>query len=82
MAALADVKTRTDSAIHEDVVYELKWDAKISSNDIAVAVGDALRLRFQLHGERCRGEGSQAGVWSARGGEQYLSESVIDANRP
>jgi hypothetical protein len=29
MAALADVKTRTDSAIHEDVVYELKWTQRL-----------------------------------------------------
>jgi osmotically-inducible protein OsmY len=40
MATLADVKTRTDSAIREDVVFELKWDPKITSNDIAVAVND------------------------------------------
>jgi osmotically-inducible protein OsmY len=42
MAALADVKTRTDSSIREDVVFELKWDPKISSNDIAVAVKDGV----------------------------------------
>jgi osmotically-inducible protein OsmY len=42
MAALADVKTRTDSAIREDVIYELKWDPKITSNDIAVAVKDGV----------------------------------------
>src|SRR5713101_2345492 len=42
MAALADVKTRTDSAIREDVVFELKWEPKISSSDIAVAVKDGV----------------------------------------
>src|SRR6202051_897220 len=42
MAALADVRTRTDSAIREDVIYELKWDPKITSNDIAVAVKDGV----------------------------------------
>jgi osmotically-inducible protein OsmY len=42
MAALADVKTMTDSAIREDVIYELKWDPKITSNDIAVAVKDGV----------------------------------------
>ena len=43
MAALADVKTRPDSAIREDVVYELKWDPKISdSSVIAVAVKDGV----------------------------------------
>ncbi len=42
MAALADVKTRTDSAIREDVVFELKWEPKISSNDVAVAVKDGV----------------------------------------
>lgn len=42
MAALADVKTRTDSAIREDVIFELKWDPKISSPDIGVAVKDGV----------------------------------------
>ena len=42
MAALADVKTRTNSAIREDVIYEFKWDPKITSNDIAVAVKDGV----------------------------------------
>jgi osmotically-inducible protein OsmY len=42
MAALADVKTRPDSAIREDVVFELKWDPKITSPDIAVAVKDGV----------------------------------------
>ena len=42
MAALADVKTRTDSAIREDVIYEFKWDPKITSNDIGVAVKDGV----------------------------------------
>jgi osmotically-inducible protein OsmY len=43
MAALADVKTRPDSTIREDVVYELKWDPKISdSSVIAVAVKDGV----------------------------------------
>src|SRR6202011_1078225 len=43
MAALADVKTRPDSAIREDVIYELKWDPKISdSSVIAVAVKDGV----------------------------------------
>jgi len=43
MAALADVKTRPDSAIREDVVYEIKWDPKISdSSVIAVAVKDGV----------------------------------------
>jgi len=43
MAAIADVvKTRTDSAIREDVILELKWDPKITSNDIAVAVKDGV----------------------------------------
>lgn len=42
MAALADVKTRPDSAIREDVIFELKWDPKISSPDIAVAVKDGV----------------------------------------
>jgi len=42
MAAFADVKTRSDSSIREDVTFELKWDPKITSNDIAVAVKDGV----------------------------------------
>jgi osmotically-inducible protein OsmY len=42
MAAFADVKTRSDSAIREDVTFELNWDPKISSNDVAVAVKDGV----------------------------------------
>ena len=42
MAAFADVTTRPDSAISQDVILELKWDPKITSNDIAVAVKDGV----------------------------------------
>jgi osmotically-inducible protein OsmY len=43
MAALADVKTRTDSAIREDVLFELRWEPKISdASQIAVAVKDSV----------------------------------------
>jgi osmotically-inducible protein OsmY len=42
MASVADVKTRSDSAIREDVAFELKWDPKVSSNDIAVAAKDGV----------------------------------------
>src|ERR1700704_1249469 len=42
MAALAHVKTRTDTAVREDVIFELKWDPKITSTDIAVAVKDGV----------------------------------------
>jgi osmotically-inducible protein OsmY len=42
MAAFADVKTRPDGAIREDVTFELKWDPKISSPDIGVAVKDGV----------------------------------------
>src|ERR1700738_857687 len=33
---------RSDEAIREDVLLELKWDPKIKSNDIAVAVKDGV----------------------------------------
>jgi osmotically-inducible protein OsmY len=42
MAALADVKSRPDESIREDVLFELKWDPKITSSDIAVAVKDGV----------------------------------------
>ena len=35
-------QTRSDDLIREDVLFELKWDPKITSNDIAVAVKDAV----------------------------------------
>ena len=35
-------QTRFDSLIRDDVLFELKWDPKISSNDIAVAVKDGV----------------------------------------
>jgi len=42
MAALAYPPTRSDDLIRSDVLYELKWDPKITSNDIAVAVKDGV----------------------------------------
>lgn len=35
-------EVRSDSSIREDVLLELKWDPKIKSNDIAVAVKDGV----------------------------------------
>jgi osmotically-inducible protein OsmY len=35
-------QARSDNLIRDDVLYELKWDARISSNDIAVAVRDGV----------------------------------------
>ena len=42
MAALATTATRSDQSLREDVVFELKYDPKITSNDIAVAVKDGV----------------------------------------
>ena len=42
MAALASVNTRSDDAIRSDVLFELKWDPKITASDIAVAVKDGV----------------------------------------
>ena len=42
MAALASTTTRSDKAIRDDVMFELKWDPKITSSDIAVAVKDGV----------------------------------------
>jgi osmotically-inducible protein OsmY len=38
------VPVRSDDAIRNSVVYELKWDPKITSDDIAVAVKDGVVL--------------------------------------
>jgi osmotically-inducible protein OsmY len=35
-------QTRSDDLIRGDVLFELKWDPKITSNDVAVAVKDAV----------------------------------------
>ncbi|MCU1337993.1 MAG: Transport-associated protein [Bryobacterales bacterium] len=42
MAGLAKSLTRTDDQIRQDVVFELKWDPKITSSDVAVAVKDGV----------------------------------------
>jgi len=42
MAALATSLGRSDATIREDVVFELKYDPKITSTDIAVAVKDGV----------------------------------------
>src|SRR3982074_2994764 len=42
MAALATTTFRSDDAIRQDVLFELKWDPKITSSDIAVAVKDGV----------------------------------------
>ena len=42
MAALASTTTRSDKAIRDDVIFELKWDPKITSSDIAVVVKDGV----------------------------------------
>jgi osmotically-inducible protein OsmY len=35
-------QTRSDDLIREDVLFELKWDPRITSNDIAVAIKDGV----------------------------------------
>ncbi|HTU33039.1 MAG TPA: BON domain-containing protein [Candidatus Acidoferrum sp.] len=42
MAALPKTIVRSDDAIRDDAVFELKWDPKITSRDIAVAVKDGV----------------------------------------
>jgi osmotically-inducible protein OsmY len=42
MAALASKLTRNDQAVREDVLFELKYDPKITSSDIGVAVTDGI----------------------------------------
>ena len=42
MATMTTAPVRTDAAIRESVLSELKWDPKISSPDIAVAVKDGV----------------------------------------
>ncbi len=42
MATLAVTQPKSDASIREDVVYELKYDPKITSSDVAVAVKDGV----------------------------------------
>ena len=42
MAALPKTPIREDNYIADDVRFELKWDPKITSNDVAVAVKDGV----------------------------------------
>ncbi len=42
MGSTLETPARTDDAIREDVLSELKWDPKITSPDIAVAVKDGV----------------------------------------
>jgi osmotically-inducible protein OsmY len=42
MATVAETLVRSDSAILTDVQFELKWDPKITSKDIGVAVKDGV----------------------------------------
>ena len=42
MATLAVTLPKSDASIREDVVYELKYDPKITSSDIAIAVKDGV----------------------------------------
>lgn len=42
MAALPKVQTRSDELIRDDVQFELKYDPKITSKDIAVSVRDGV----------------------------------------
>jgi osmotically-inducible protein OsmY len=42
MATMSQAPARTDQAIREDVLSELKWDPKITSSDVAVAVKDGV----------------------------------------
>ena len=42
MAAMTETLTRTDESIRADVLTELKWDPKITSSDVAVAVKDGV----------------------------------------
>ncbi len=42
MAALAKIFGRSDNSIRDAVLAEFKWDPKIASNDITVAVKDGV----------------------------------------
>src|SRR6195256_4862256 len=42
MAALVSTLPKTDASIREDVIFELKYDPKITATDIAVAVKDGV----------------------------------------
>ena len=39
---VTETETRSDSSIGEDVQFELKWDPKISSTEIAISVKEGV----------------------------------------
>src|SRR5882672_10000171 len=42
MATMTASPVRSDTAIRDDVTFELKWEPKISSSDIGVSVKDGV----------------------------------------
>jgi osmotically-inducible protein OsmY len=70
MAALADTITRSDQAIRDDVLFELKYDPQITSNDIAVSVKDGVVTRSGFAGsywEKDAAEKAAKQVYGVRG---------------
>lgn len=70
MAALAKPTPRNDDYIRDDVLFELKWDPKITSKDIGVAVKDgvvALTGFVSSYWEKDAAEKSAKRVYGVRG---------------
>src|SRR3977135_97240 len=70
MAALAKPTLRNDDYIRDDVLFELKWDPRITSKDIGVAVKDgvvALTGFVSSYWEKDAAEKSAKRVYGVRG---------------
>jgi hypothetical protein len=84
MAALASTLERTDEAIRNDVLFELKYDPKMSSSsDVAVAVKEGvvtLSGYVSSYWEGCGGEGRQASLWREGCGQRYPSQGFHHAH--
>jgi osmotically-inducible protein OsmY len=70
MATMTASPVRTDSAIRDDVMFELKWDPKVTSSDIGVTVKDGVvTLTGFVHSyfEKDAAEKSAKRVYGVRG---------------
>ena len=50
---------RTDEEVQKDVLAEFKWDARLSPNEIGVAVNEGVGESVRTEGQNRRGAGSQ-----------------------
>jgi osmotically-inducible protein OsmY len=81
MGTTLDTSIRTDEAIRADVLSELKWDPKITSRDIAVAVANgvvALPGYVPTYWEKQAAEAAAKRVFGVRGVANDIEVKLSD----